>query len=87
MNEKQATPVQLTRLQRRVAEERALGRSRREIAVMLGVTIQAVKKHLSRARKRAVDQQPALERYARAMSQHKKPIRFRTFSLLPTDHA
>ncbi len=87
MSEKQDTAVQLTRLQRRVAEERALGRSRREIALMLGVTVQAVKKHLSRARKRAIGQQPALERYARALSQNKKRVRFRTFSLLPTDHA
>lgn len=85
MNESQG--VKLTRLQQRVAEERALGRSRREIAAMLGVTLQAVKKHLSRARKRAVSQQPALERYARAMSQNHKRVRFRTFSLLPTDHA
>ena len=67
--------------------EQFLPFDRREIALMLGVTIQAVKKHLSRARKRAVSQQPALDRYARAMSQNKKPVRFRTFSLLPTDHA
>jgi DNA-binding CsgD family transcriptional regulator len=88
MNEKQTTTVQLTRLQRRVAEQRALGRSRREIALMLGVSIQAVKKHLSRARKRAVSQEPALERYARAMPRNnKRTIRFRPFSLLPTDHA
>ena len=87
MDEKPGTAVDLTRLQRRVAEERALGRSRREIALMLGVTVQAVKKHLSRARKRAVDQQPALRRYALAMSQNKKAVRFRPFSLLPTDHA
>jgi len=64
-----------------------MGRTRREIALMLGVTVQAVKKHLSRARKRAIEQQPALERYARAMSQHKNAVRFRPFSLLPTDHA
>jgi len=87
MNEKRVTDVRLTRLQQRVAEQRAMGRSRREIALMLGVTVQAVKKHLSRARKRAIAQQPALERYARAMSQHKKAVRFRPFSLLPTDHA
>ena len=77
----------LTPLQLRVAEERAAGKTRREIAAMLGVSMQAVKKHLSRARKRAVAQRPALERYARAMSDGRKPVRFRTFSLLPTEHA
>jgi DNA-binding CsgD family transcriptional regulator len=77
----------LTPLQLRVAEERAAGKSRREIAAILGVSVQAVKKHLSRARKRAVAQRPALRRYARAMSQGGKPVRFRTFSLLPTEHA
>jgi DNA-binding CsgD family transcriptional regulator len=77
----------LTALQLRVAEERAAGRNRREIAAILGVSVQAIKKHLSRARKRAVSQQPALERYARAMSKGGKPVRFRTFSLLPTEHA
>jgi DNA-binding CsgD family transcriptional regulator len=77
----------LTPLQLRVAREWAAGKTRREIAALLGVTIQAVKKHLSRARKRAVARRPALERYAEAMSQGGKPVRFRTFSLLPTEHA
>jgi DNA-binding CsgD family transcriptional regulator len=87
MTETETTAPYLTPLQRRVAEQRALGRSRREIALLLGVTVQAVKKHLTRARKRAIDRQPALRRYALAMSQDRKVVHFQAFPLLPTDHA
>lgn len=78
----------LTPHQQRVAELKATGASNREIAVELGIERATVKSHLKRARRRAVAQRPALKRYAEALSTPGKPaVKFKPFSLLPSDHA
>jgi len=87
MTRTQPSKLRLTRLQRLVARERSAGKSRREIAAGLGISLQAVKKHLSRTRKRAVASQPALDRYSRVLSHEGKRVRFKSFSLLPGDNA
>jgi IS30 family transposase len=72
------TPGQLAAVQGMQA-----GFTRREIAAAQGVTPQAIKKQLSRGRKRAA----SLQRYGAALATPAgKPVRFRPFSLLPTDN-
>ena len=52
----------VTTMQRRSIEQRQTGMSRRESAAACGVSPQAVKKRLSRARKRILGQVPAAQR-------------------------
>ena len=75
--------VTLTAKQQLVAELKAAGMTRAEIAAELGLTVNSVKVHLQRARRRAVAQQPALQRYRDALSRGGKPVKFKPFSLLP----
>lgn len=75
--------VILTPQQQQVAELRATGMTRREIGAALGLEPATVKSYLHRARRRAEAQNPALKRYAEALSTRAKPVKFKPFSLIP----
>lgn len=75
-----------------VAEYKAAGLTRREIADLLDVTTAAVKQRLHSARtrvrklaanERASTREASLARYGRALSKSGKPVRFRPFTLHP----
>lgn len=71
----------LTRRQVAVVEAKAAGKTRREIAAELGISFDAVRHRIRRARKRAH------VRYGRALAgPGKPPVKFKPFSLLPTDN-
>jgi DNA-binding NarL/FixJ family response regulator len=73
--------LRLTARQLAVVDAKTTGASRREIAETLGVTPQAVKKRMQRARRRALASLPDHQRNALAERVDERPVRLRTASL------
>lgn len=74
--------LRLTARQLAVVDAKTTGASRREIAASLGISTQAVKKRMQRARRRALASLPAQQRNAWSEKGDERPVRLRTASLM-----